>query len=269
MGQSKAEAGERATPLPPFVLWIDETPRPGYANMAIDLALLDRAELQGESWLRLYQWEPHCLSFGRHEPAMRRYDVGRIRALGLDTVRQPTGGRAVWHARELTYVVAAPSSRFGSLQAGYREIHAMLADALERLGVAASLAQRNGAIPLDAGACFAQPVGGEVMVAGQKVIGSAQLRRGTALLQHGSIMLEDDQVLVAELTLGGAVYQSTPVETLLGRPLSRSEVTKAVAGAAAARWSGAWEGVDDPDPILRAASAYFSQFQSSAWTWAR
>ena len=90
-------------------LWIDDSPRPGWANMAIDQVLLQRAQHQGESWLRLYQWAPHCLSFGRHEPASRRYDPERIQELGIDTVRRPTGGRAVWHARELTYAVVAPS----------------------------------------------------------------------------------------------------------------------------------------------------------------
>ena len=121
-------------------LWIDEAPRPGWANMAIDTSLLERAERLGEGWLRLYRWNPSCLSFGRHEPATRRYDIHQIEALGLDTVRRPTGGRAVWHARELTYAVAAPSVRLGSLQSAYLEIHRMIAEALECLGATVSLA---------------------------------------------------------------------------------------------------------------------------------
>ncbi len=116
-------------------LWIDRTPRPGWANMAIDQTLLERASA-GERWLRLYGWEPSCLSFGRHEPAARRYDAGRIAALGMDVVRRPTGGRAVWHARELTYTVACPGG-LGSLRESYLEIHAMLRDALHSLGVPA------------------------------------------------------------------------------------------------------------------------------------
>jgi lipoyl(octanoyl) transferase len=255
---------------PSFYLWTDQTPRPGHANMAIDMALLDRAEQQGESWLRLYRWKPHCLSFGRHEPARRRYDVGRIQAQGLDTVRRPTGGRAVWHAQELTYAIASPTSRFGSLQTAYREIHRMLAAALGRLGLAASLAERRGAVALDAGACFSQPVGGEVMIAGHKAVGSAQLRRGTALLQHGSILLEDDQQLVAELTPGAASHPSAAsLRATLGRPLSGLELASCVAWAAADRWSASWESVDNPGAILHAALAYFPQFQSPAWTWAR
>jgi lipoate-protein ligase A len=252
-------------------LWIDEQPRPGYANMAIDLALLDRAEQEGESWLRLYQWRPHCLSFGRHEPATRRYDVEQIRELGLDTVRRPTGGRAVWHDRELTYAVAAPSSHFGSLQVAYLEIHAMLGDALRELGAAASLAPRCRAAPVDAGACFSQPAGGEVMVAGRKVIGSAQLRRGNALLQHGSIMLEQDQRIVLGLTLGSGCGPAgdSNLALLLGRPLPSIEAAETIARAAAARWPAAWERVSLPGLILDTASKHFPQFQSPAWTWAR
>ena len=93
-----------------------DTPRPGWENMAIDSALLDLADQEGSAFLRLYQWQPHCLSFGRHEPARRRYDVERIRSLQLDCVRRPSGGRAVWHARELTYAVAAPLTAFGGLK---------------------------------------------------------------------------------------------------------------------------------------------------------
>jgi lipoate-protein ligase A len=251
--------------------WVDEQPRPGYANMAIDLTLLDRAERQGESWLRLYQWQPHCLSFGRHEPASRRYDVERIRTLGLDAVRRPTGGRAVWHSRELTYAVAAPIQRLGSLQAAYLEIHAMLRGALGRLGVEASLAPRVSALALDAGACFSQPAGGEVMVAGRKVIGSAQLRRGIALLQHGSVLLQDDQRVVREVTRGakGEPAGSSSLQSLLGRPVSSLEAAVAVGSAAADRWSGAWEQVSHPDHVVQAASRYFPRFLSPAWTWVR
>ena len=151
-----------------WFLWVDETPRPGWANMAIDQTLLDRAGLLGENWLRLYAWEPHCLSFGRHEPATRRYDAARIAALGIDTVRRPTGGRAVWHGHELTYAVAAPGPRFGSLQEAYLEIHAMIGQALGKLGIEAVLASSRRSEPLDAGACFSRPAGGEVLVGGCK-----------------------------------------------------------------------------------------------------
>jgi lipoate-protein ligase A len=258
-------------------LWIDETPRPGWANMAIDLALLDCAEQRNQSWLRLYQWDPHCLSFGRHEPATRRYDIDRIRALGLDSVRRPTGGRAVWHARELTYAVASPFARFGSLSAAYLEVHRLLGDAFAELGIETTLAPRTRTGALDAGACFSQPVGGELLVSGRKVVGSAQLRRGTALLQHGSILLQDDQALVKGVMRGSAgnapsfsaLPPDPPLVDDLRRPLSAQVTAVAVAQAARHRWPGAWEQVAQPRHILRAASRHYPHFRSSTWTWAR
>jgi lipoate-protein ligase A len=256
-------------------LWIDEPPRPGWANMAIDLALLDRAE-RGEGWLRLYSWDPYCLSFGRHEPATRRYDADRIRALGLDTVRRPTGGRAVWHARELTYALAAPQAWLGSLREGYRAIHELLAEALGLLGVPAALAPRGGQASLNAGPCFSQPVGGEVLVNGRKVIGSAQLRRGTALLQHGSIILEDGQQLLHTVIRGLPDQRPEPhpapgamLKDAAGSPVLPRGLATTIGNLAARLWLGEWETANDPAMVLQAASPHFDRFRSSAWTWAR
>ena len=262
-GQRKSEAR--------WNLWIDESPRPGWANMSIDMALLDRAERDGHGWLRLYQWEPHCLSFGRHEPAVMRYNMDRISALDLDTVRRPTGGRSVWHARELTYAVASPWSRFGSLRNAYLEIHRMLREALSSLGIQATLASRSESVPLDAGPCFSQAAGGEVLVHNHKVIGSAQLRRGNALLQHGSILLHDDQPCLTALMRNQP--EAPPTRLSLADSMEESlqvgSFAHAVARSARARWPGDWHTVADWGPVLAEASCHFARFRSPAWTWAR
>jgi lipoyl(octanoyl) transferase len=254
-------------------LWIDETPRPGWANMAIDRTLLDQAEL-GECWVRLYSWEPHCLSFGRHEPALLRYDRGRIRALGIDAVRRPTGGRAVWHSRELTYAVASPCGYFGSLAEAYLEIHQTLAEVLMELGVEASLAPRTLTPGLYEGACFKRPAGGEVMSAERKVIGSAQLRHGTAFLQHGSILLQDEQSLVSQLAIGAAAagllpQQASGFPALLDRENAKAELIGAISSGVRARWAGDWRLTHDAPEVLRSASDLYPAFRSPAWTWKR
>ena len=258
-----------AAPRPDWHLWIDETPRPGWANMAIDTSLLERAERLGEGWLRLYRWKPSCLSFGRHEPATRRYDIHQIEALGLDTVRRPTGGRAVWHARELTYAVAAPSARLGSLQSAYLEIHRMIAEALECLGAMVSLAPQARAAPLDAGACFAQPSGGEVLCGDRKIVGSAQYRQGNALLQHGSVLLANDQHMVAAVTRGAGMPADSVRENPSGLLLKWSAVAEAVAHQARDRWHGRWETASNLHHVLHEASGHNRHYQSAAWTWVR
>ena len=143
--------------------------------MALDQALLEEADASGAAFLRLYRWNPPCLSFGRNEPALARYDRERIAARGLAVVRRPTGGRAVWHEHEVTYAVAAPIARFGTLAESYCDIHARLAHALGTLGLDAQLAPAVRGAPLGAGACFAASAGGEVLVGGRKEIGRAHV----------------------------------------------------------------------------------------------
>jgi lipoate-protein ligase A len=236
--------------------------------MAIDQALLERAGRLGERWLRLYSWAPHCLSFGRHERAAVRYDRGRIERLGLDTVRRPTGGRAVWHARELTYAVAAPAAELGGLRRAYLTIHRMLLVALRRLGVDAALADAGPVVGLDAGACFSAPVGGEVLVGGRKAIGSAQVRAGGGLLQHGSVLLEDDQSVVQGLMrLGERTCAPVASSPPLGRAVSLSEMANAVCEAAPAVWPGPWHPPQQLDEVLREADAHLPRYRSADWTW--
>jgi lipoyl(octanoyl) transferase len=252
---------------PSWRLQLDLEGRPGWQNMGMDQALLARAA-RGERWLRLYRWAPHCLSFGRHEPALRRYDRQRIEEQGLDVVRRPTGGRAVWHGEELTYSLAAPAGPFGGLRQAYEEIHRMLLDALHLLGVGATLAPRRAAVAVDAGACFASPAGGEITVGGRKLVGSAQLREGAALLQHGSLLLAGRQNTVRDVTRGPPPADlAIPLADVTGRTTNPGVVAEAVACAASKRWGGAWERGFAEDALLAEASSCGMRFRSPAWTW--
>jgi len=237
--------------------------------MALDMCLHARAARMGAGYLRLYRWAPQCLSFGRHEPAARRYDRARIERLGLDTVRRPTGGRAVWHAAELTYAVAAPEATMGSLRDTYHHIHATIAAALRALGAGVQLAPARRAAPVDAGACFSVAVGGEVVLDTSKVVGSAQMRSQGALLQHGSVLLSDDQSRLGNITTGGAAPPDVrSLSQILGRPVDWEEVALAI-GDAALPWSDRWAAFDDEEHLLADAEIPAVRFRDPAWTWQR
>src|SRR5213083_1492492 len=216
-------------------LSLDAAGRSGAENMAIDAALLDRANGEGLSFLRLYRFDPPCLSLGRNEPAAR-YDHTEIARRGLDVVRRPTGGRAVWHEHEVTYAVAAPLAAFGSLRNAYHTIHERIAAALRSLGADATLAPHqpppSGRVDQPA-SCFATPVGGEVLVAGRKLVGSAQVRKRSAFLQHGSILLDGSQEVVTAIT---RKPQAASAETTLARALGRHVTFEEVADAIVAAW---------------------------------
>lgn len=267
-GRIRTAAQRSAYPLirSPALL-IDAAPRSGAENMALDSAML-RAAQDGQASLRLYRWGPPCLSFGRNEPALTRYDRGRIERLGLDTVRRPTGGRAVWHDAEVTYAIAAPVDLFGSLAASYVAIHQMIARALAGLGVPCDLAPApRSRLPAPSeGGCFANPVGGEVIADGRKLVGSAQVREGKAFLQHGSVLLEDGQHVVETLTRGpSAPPAATSLSAWLGRSVEFSTVARAIATSAGEAWGiqTAPDRSDAPDP------AQVSQFSDPVWTWRR
>ncbi len=242
-------------------LIVEPEGRPGHEQMATDDALL-RSAREGVAYLRLYAWRPPCLSFGRNEPAAQRYDRRRIAALGLDTVRRPTGGRAVWHDAEVTYAVAGPAALFGSLQATYLAIHTMLATALCRLGVPATLARPRAPILPSAGACFAAPVGGEIVVRDGKLVGSAQVREGGAFLQHGAILLQDAQDVVSSITLGPVPSSAaSSLGAALGRDVTFAEIATAITEAARHAWPGIW--AEAQPPRLEGSGRY----ADPAWTW--
>lgn len=254
-----------ANPSIPWSVLTDEAAHPGHLNMALDQALLDRAERTGEGFLRLYQWQPYCLSLGRHEPARDRYDRDEIERRQLDVVRRPTGGRAVWHARELTYAVAAPIEAFGAMPQAYCAIHRALVTALSTLGAAATLAPPPSHTPaLGGGACFASTAGGEVLVAGRKLIGSAQLRQGSAFLQHGSLLLEDDQQLVAQVSRGGGGSGEITLRQVLGMSPDPKRLAQAIL-AACRSWGGAWR----EQPLPTPPQDLVARFRDPEWTWRR
>lgn len=248
-------------------IWEDRDPRTGPLNMALDLALMEAAVSQQVGFLRLYRWKPFCLSFGCHEPALRRYDRAAIEARGLDVVRRPTGGRAVWHARELTYAVATPDGALGSLREAYHRIHEALARALRALGADAELAPASRAAGPGAGACFGSAAGGEVVIGSAKLVGSAQLRRDGGMLQHGSLLLADGQELVAELA-GHPAPGATTLGAVLGRDVTWEEAAGALQQHAVPALAGTHEQLADPAPFMTAAARH-AFFGDPAWSWRR
>ena len=162
--------------------------------MAVDEVLLEGvAAGTTPPTLRFYEWTPQCLSLGYFQP-IDVVDVAGCRALGVEVVRRPTGGRAILHDRELTYSVALPASVLGhdgGVLPSYYRLSLALQDGLRRLGVPATLAPESAAGgPVHGPVCFDRPSAHEILLHGRKLVGSAQMRRGGGILQHGSILIE-------------------------------------------------------------------------------
>ena len=186
---------EEAAPTP-WRLIVEEAPRSGAANMAVDQAIAE-ACAAGASLptVRFYRWKPAAVSLGRLQP-ISDIDEARTAALGYEIVRRPTGGRAILHTDEFTYSVAAamshPLMRGGVMDAYLRISNALLIG-LHQLGAPADKAPGDVRVGADVSAvCFEVPSAYEITVGSRKLMGSAQSRRAGYVLQHGSLPLVGD-----------------------------------------------------------------------------
>ncbi len=218
-------------------------PARGAWNMAVDETLLEACG-RGKSLpvLRLYAWEPPCLSLGYAQP-IRDVDIPRLKVRGWDLVRRPTGGRAILHTDELTYSVTASAGESilaGSVLESYNRLAQALQAAIKLIGIPVEM-KEGLAAPSGQKAnpvCFEVPSTYEITAGGKKLIGSAQARRKEGVLQHGTLPLTGDlsrilQVLVfpdqdSRICAGERLLMhATTVASVLGRPLSWEETARA------------------------------------------
>ncbi len=176
----------------------------GPRNMAVDILLMEMAAAgELDVVLRTYGWDPACVSLGRLQDPSREIDPAALRSAGVDLVRRPTGGRAVWHEHELTYSITAAESHplvAGSIRDSLARTGALLCSALRSAGFDAALSPAGRSAfheRMPANPCFTSHGLFEVTVGGRKVVGSAQARRRGAFLEHGSIIISNDQPRLA------------------------------------------------------------------------
>ena len=216
-------------------------PLPGSLNMAMDSAILAAVERnEVPTTLRLYSWDPPCISMGYSQP-YSDIDLTRLQSKGWDIVRRPTGGRAILHTDELTYAVIGSKSDpilEGSLMHSYSRISQALRKALTILGLSVQVHQGKAQNPQDQPVCFEIPSDYEITVAGKKIIGSAQARKKEGILQHGSLPLGGDLARITECLLYenpslrkraavNLLDKAATVESILGHQVSWQEAADA------------------------------------------
>jgi lipoate-protein ligase A len=181
------------------VYCIDTGAASGRFNMDLDMRLMQSLSdgsfqqafgVDSCLW-RFYSWVPAAVSLGRNQdPA--EIDAVQCHSDGIDIVVRPTGGRAVFHADELTYSFFAETG--ASNETIYRKVHEAIGRALEKAGVIPDFCRsqpdfRKRYATAEAVTCFTASAKYELQVDGRKIVGSAQRRRGDVLLQHGSMPL--------------------------------------------------------------------------------
>ena len=215
----------------------------GKFNMDFDMELVHN--FSGTPVLRIYKWEPYCISLGANQD-FDSIDEQKTFADGLDIVKRPTGGRAILHAEELTYSVIHSISDEYSPKKIYREINLALKSGLE------SYDSQLGKIELEhiqphfpsfyknpkSTLCFAVSAMNELNYEGKKVAGSAQRKIGNIVLQHGSILcggfhkkvvdyLKMDSSKIAEMKFE-MDQTTTELETILNEKIDYRVLSKSI-----------------------------------------
>ena len=233
----------RRTTAYPAATWrvVDGGWQDGATNMAVDEAIMEAVRAGASPpTLRFYGWEPACLSLG-HAQAASVVDWEACAAAGWDVVRRPTGGRAILHVDELTYSVCAPESEprlGGGVLTSYLRLSDALARGLSLLGLAPERAPGPAHARAEQGpVCFDDPSHYEIVIAGRKLIGSAQARKRGAVLQHGTLPLYGDITRILRALDGtdaGAHNAAalrrvaTTLETAVGRRVPYAEAAAAL-----------------------------------------
>ncbi len=215
--------------------------RSGPDNMARDEVCLAAARESGLATLRLYGWEGPVLSVGRNQRLGGEINLAACRAEGIPLVRRMTGGRGVLHGSDLTYAVAAPT-RGGRFAPGimevYREISQVFVRFFQQLGHEPEVKAYSGGqrARMASPVCFATPSAFEILIAGKKVVGSAQRLHPGGFLQHGSIPLHPQHALLARIFNGADEKEiqanMTDLETMgVWDRFTEEEVRRRLAGA--------------------------------------
>jgi lipoate-protein ligase A len=173
---------------------IIDTARGGAENMAQDEAILEGVN-RGESpgTLRFYRWVEPTISLGYFQPYDEVFAQDEA-VRRLPVVRRQTGGGAILHDDELTYSLVLPAGdgAAAKIETMYQIVHDAFIAAMGDYGISAEYrgGRRDGHSQRGPFFCFARHHRLDVVVGGDKILGSAQRRIRGAVLQHGSLILD-------------------------------------------------------------------------------
>jgi lipoate-protein ligase A len=252
---------------------IREESRPGPMQMALDEVAAETAAAGGPRTVRLYRWEPSCLSLGYHQEP-DTVDWGWCVDAGVDVTRRPTGGGGIYHDSfgDVSYSITAPREELpGSLMDCYHHLLEPVLDAFSRVDVPVEFVEQE--LPaLYEPACYLRALNPAhdlvVSGTGRKVSGNAQYRQRDAIVQHGSVTYS----VVADPHLASFVDPPVSPDEFRARvtgvdehtDASRADVVSAFE-TALAEWCDAEEGTWTDDELASARDRVAEKYSQEAW----
>ncbi|MBU0581390.1 MAG: lipoate--protein ligase family protein [Candidatus Margulisbacteria bacterium] len=184
--------------------------------------------------LRIYQWQPQCISLGYSQKSEKLLNLEECKNQGWDIVQRLTGGGIVFHnIDEITYSLFLPKDH-PKLPKGIipccNFISEILVKTLKDIGIkqASIAAKQNLGSNKGSAVCFSRPTKYEIMVDNQKIIGSAQKQGKRTLLQHGSICIRKNLYKTANCLLTPLLDKSIGIANILNGNFNKDLLIKAL-----------------------------------------
>ena len=271
--------GDRHEPLGD-ACWrvLSDGPGDGAWNMAVDDAIARAVGARrAPSTIRFYAWRRPTVSLGYLQATRGAVERQACDELGVGAVRRPTGGRSVLHDDELTYSVCVPLDPFWTrltVVESFCLVSEGIMVGLRSLGISGILAGATGSPALRSDACFQLPRMPAILVAGDKLVGSAQRRYAGSILQHGSLLLGLNVAMHQRVFPGWPRVNPdrgvTWLKAILRPPPTRAEIERAL-------WNGwmAVFGVCGKAGTLTSAERRVAErlvttrYGRATWTWRR
>ncbi len=165
--------------------------------MARDEAIL-RARIDGcvPDTIRFYEWNTPSISLGYFQSAEKEIALDTCINDNISVVRRLTGGRAVFHDKEITYsIIASENNPFISknIKETFYSISKCILYGLQMLGIKAQIVSRpSNKIKEKNPVCFNSTSWYEISVDNRKLVGTAQSKKNGIILHQGSILLDFD-----------------------------------------------------------------------------
>lgn len=170
-------------------------------NMSIDNDMLMKCvSIPHLTIIRFYGWSSPSLSLGYTQDT-EGIDTLYCKDQGIEIVKRPTGGNAVFHDMELTYAVSSSDTDMfkGGILSVYKVINEAIISGLSHIGVDAYMNDASNNFLRGEPFCFQSLFACDIMANGKKIAGGAQRRLKGAFLQHGSILINIDRETVSKI----------------------------------------------------------------------
>lgn len=204
-----------------------------FENMAWDETLFRSVQnKKRKATFRLYGWKKDSISLGYFQ-STQNLDIKRLKTKNISVVRRMTGGRAVYHEKELTYSLSVQldEKTVSKKKFFFEEVSSLILAGLESLGLTCSLSglgqDPSEPISKNKSNCFARTSFCEIVdQKGKKRVGMALLVQDSSLLAQGSIPLSEGYQKIEEFFYEPSSLSPTTSSSLLPSSLDKHSSLK-------------------------------------------